>query len=230
MLSCTILISSCGTARIREMQLSAREASPDNFVQTKDMVVHPVADMRKFKFKPDTLLAKQDDRFFARYDDKAEYVRLIKGPMNLYYQYSTYLSTSFSAPTSFNPSGMSSNTRTKITRYFDLGLDQPLVYFSRDNLYSNVKGCSPCMNVIKDYDKTRKYLRTWKFINWGAIGGALVIGFTSDARNLSDFEAYGFAGGFVGGLFSEMYRLTRVGKNEVKLEDAVRVYNQYAIK
>ena len=124
---------------------------------------------------------------------------------------------------------MSTHQRTRITRYFDLGLDQPLIYFDRESIGKYAAGCNLCLAELNKYDQNRKFLKWWKYGNWTALAGALFIGLTGDsnASDDSDFRVYGFAGLFVGGLSSEFYRLTRVGRNEARLENVVGEYNLF---
>ena len=131
-----IVISSlaCGSARVRSLQLTAREPAPEMFVQKKNMEIIPVTSFKNFDYDRDSLIAIQGERTFRRLDDGKEYVRLIKGPMNLYYLYTYYTTTSFNGPSAANPSGVSIDMRTRITRYFDQGLDQPLIYFNRESI------------------------------------------------------------------------------------------------
>jgi hypothetical protein len=58
------------------------------------------------------------------------------------------------------------------------------------------------------------------------MGTGLTLGLVGDPQQLSDFQAYGFVTFLFGGIISEVYRLTRVSKNEKKLEHAIMVYNQ----
>ncbi len=227
-ISLAFLLSSCGTVRIRHMRLAAREESPDMFVQTKDMKIIPVTESTRKDYKNEDLIASQDKRSFNRMDGKKEYVRLIKGPMNLYYEFTPYTSMTVSAPTAMNPSGVSSHTRVNVDRYFDLGLDQPLIYFNRKNIGDNTTGCHQCMEILNRYDQKRKYLKWWKYTNWASIAGGLTIAFSSPQRAsaYTDLSVYSFAGLFFGGLGSEFYRMTRVGKNELRLEEAVNKYNE----
>jgi hypothetical protein len=228
-ISLAFLISSCGTARIRHMSLEAREVSPEMFVQTKDMTIIPVTESTRKDYKDEDLIAFQDKRSFNRIDGKKEYVRLIKGRMNLYYVFTDYLSTSFSTPNAMNPTGMSTHTRTHVSRYFDLGLDKPLIYFNRENLGKNISGCKPCKNELALYDQKRKGLKWWKYANFASMAGSLVVAFSGpqqDASKYTDLQIYGFPLLLFGGFGSELYRLSRVGKNEIRLEEAVNMYNQ----
>lgn len=224
-----LILSSCGSARIRSLQLTARESSPEMFIQTKMMEVIPVSDFSVVRYDRDSLIALQDERTFRRLDGDEDYVRVIKGPMSLYYLYTQYTTTSFHGPSSANPSGVSTHQRTRITRYFDLGLDQPLIYFDRESIGKYTVECIPCLAELKKYDHNRNALKWWKYTNWTALAGALVIGLTGDnnVSDDSDFRVYGFAGLLVGGLTSEFYRLTRVGRNEARLEEVVEKYNMF---
>ena len=220
---------SCGSARIRSMQLTAKEPSPEMFLMKKNMEVVPVTDFRQIKYDRDSLIALQTENVFRRLDGEEDYVRLIKGPMNLYYLYTHYTTTSFHGPSSANPSGVSTHQRTRITRYFDLGLDQPLIYFDRESIGKYTSGCNPCLMQLQKYDSRRKTLKWWKYGNWSALATALIIGLTGDnnVNDDSDLRVYGFAGLLVGGLTSEFYRLTRVNKNEARLEEVVSRYNSF---
>jgi len=220
---------SCGSARIRSLQLTAKEPSPEMFVQKKNREIIPVTTFKHFDYDRDTLIALQDGVTFRRIDDDKEYVRLIKGPMNLYYLYTHYTTTSFHGPSSGNPSGVSTHQRTRITRYFDLGIDQPLVYFNRESIGKYTAGCNTCLMELKGYDRNRTILKWWKYGNWTALAGALLIGLTGDNNGSddSDLRIYGFEGLLSGGLVSEFYRLTRVNKNEARLEDVVKEYNNF---
>jgi hypothetical protein len=220
---------SCGSARIRSLQLTAKETSPEMFVQKRNMEIIPVSSFKNYKYDRDSLIALQDDRAFRRLDDDKEYIRLIKGPMNLYYLYTHYTTTSFHGPSAANPSGVSLDQRTRITRYFDLGVDQPLTYFDRESIGQHTSGCNPCLAELTKYDHNLKFLKWWKYGNWTALAGALVIGLTGDnhVSNDSDFRVYGFAGLLLGGLSSELYRLSRVSKNEARLENVVEKYNKF---
>jgi len=135
-----------------------------------------------------------------------------------------------SSPSSINPTGMNMVTRRRLSRYFDFGPDQALIRFDRENLGVHTKACKTCQDVLLDYDRTKSGLRWWKYGNWAAIAGGLVIAFTSDNNVSDDSDAriYGFTGLFFGGLFSEAFRLSRVSKNEVKLEEVVVKYNQFS--
>ncbi|HUR30495.1 MAG TPA: hypothetical protein VMZ69_03630 [Saprospiraceae bacterium] len=220
---------SCGSARIRSLQLTAKEPSPPMFIKTKNLEVIPVSDFSLIRYNRDSLIALQTENNFRRLDGDEDYVRLIKGPMNLYYLYNQYTTTSFHGPSSANPSGMSTLQRTSISRYFDLGLDKPLIYFDRESIEKHTVGCNPCLAELKKYDRNRKSLTWWKYANWTALAGGLVIGLTGDT-NVSDdgdFRIYGFAGLLVGGLSSELYRMSRVGRNEARLEEVVDEYNKF---
>lgn len=197
------------------------------FVQNKNLEIIPVTDFNNFDFDRDSLIAIQDEGSYMRLSDRKSYVRILKGRMNMYYLYTHYTTTSFHGPSSANPSGISHDTRTKITRYFDLGLDQPLVLFDRQNMGIYTKECVSCLDVLHSYDNSRKALKWWKYGNWAAIGGALVWIFTGDQNvsDDSDLRIYGNTGLFFGGLTSEIYRLTRVKKVEIKLEKVVETYN-----
>ena len=220
---------SCGSARVRSLQLTARESSPEMFIQTKNLEVIPVSDFSLIRYNRDSLIALQTGNTFRRLNGDEDYVRLIKGPMNLYYLYTHYTTTTFHGPSSANPSGLSNDQRTGITRYFDLGLDQPLIRFDRESIETYTKGCNPCLGELKKYDQNRKALKWWKYGNWTVLAGGLVIGLTGDSNvgDDSDFRVYGFAGLLVGGLTSELYRLTRVNKNNARLEEVVEEYNRF---
>lgn len=220
---------SCGSARIRSLQLTAREPSPEMFIKTKSMEVIPVSDFSTVRYNRDSLIALQDGRAFRRLEGDEEYVRIMKGPMNLYYLYTQYTTTTFHGPSSANPSGVSNDQRTRISRYIDLGLDQPLIDFNRESIDKYMMGCNSCLAQLNKYDNNRNTLKWWKYGNWTVLAGALVIGLTGD-NNVSDggnFRIYGFAGLLVGGLTSELYRMTRVGRNEARLEEVVEQYNRF---
>ncbi|MBK9983894.1 MAG: hypothetical protein IPP15_16260 [Saprospiraceae bacterium] len=211
MFSMVFLLSSCDTARIRHMSLAAREDSPEMFVQTKDMTIIPVTESTRKDYKDEDLIASQDKRSFNRIDGKKEYVRLIKGRMNLYYEFTDYLTTSFSTPNAMNPTGMSTHTRTHVSRFFDLGLDKPIIYFNRENLGNNTTGCRPCKNELALYDQKRKGLKWWKYANFASIAGSFVVGFSgpSEASKYTDLQIYGFPLLLFGGFGSEIYRVSR---------------------
>ena len=198
------------------------------FVQKKNLEIIPVTSFKFFN-SPDSLIAMQDERAFRRLDDDKQYVRLIRGPMNLYYLYTQYTTTSFHGPSAANPSGMSTHQRTRITRYFDLGLQQPLIYFDRESIGKYTQECNVCLAQLKKYDNTRSSLKWWKYANWSALAGALALGLTGDNNggDDSDLRIYGFAGLLFGGLTSEFYRLSRVVRNEARLEEVVGEYNRF---
>ena len=221
-----LIITSCGTARLNEMRLAAKEESPPMFVQNTEKEIIPVTDFKKFKFNSDSLTAKQDKYGYSRIVDNYEYMRTIKGRMNLYLKFSSYTSTYYTGNYGLDASGWHSSTKSRLDPYFDIGADQPLVLLNRQNLGPYLKDCSPCKAVLKDYDQTRKHLQTWKYINWASMGTGLALGLIGDPKELSDFQAYGFVTFLFGGVISEVYRLTRVSKNEKKLEHAIMVYNQ----
>lgn len=225
-----LICSSCGTARINQLQELAKEDSPEMFIQKLNKEIIPVTDFRKYEIAPDSILAKQTHESYSRFDKGEEYIRLMKGRMNLYYHYTPYTMMSMSSPSAINPTGMKMVSRRRLSRYFDFGQDQALIKFDRANLETHTSGCSTCLDVLKKYDRTKNGLRWWKYTNWASIAGGLVIAFTADnnVSDDSDLRIYGFTGLFFGGIFSEAFRLTRVSKNEFRLEEVVVKYNQFS--
>jgi hypothetical protein len=223
-----LLFSSCRLGYFNKLKLAAREESPEMFVQNTKKEIIPVADFRKHKFSTDTLLSWQTKSAYTRQSEGKSYERIIKGAMNMY-TYTTYNTySSYSSTANFGRGGMDVDSRPSTLPYFDLGLETPLIYFSRKNLSEPMEPCKPCMDILHQYDKGEKRLKTWKLINFAALGGSLAIAFAS-GDDISDFAVWSFTGLFFGGLASEGYRISRKGKNYMRLYDSVHAYNQYRL-
>lgn len=217
------MLVSCSTSRLKSLKLEAKETSPELFIKTLNGEVITFETKDKIQFDLDSISAMQDKYSYKRVEKGISYERMYKGPMNLYYRYVFYPGMEF------NPAfGYTSDNHSKSTLYFDLGADRPLIFFTYDSLLLHTKNCLPCHDVLRNYDQTHKRLNTWKFINWGAIAASIVIVATSEGNSeLSDLQAYSFAGLFFGGIISGVYRSTRVNKNQTRLLDIVKAYNTY---
>src|SRR5688500_19077241 len=78
---------SCGSARVRSLQLTAREPSPEKFLLTKNKDVIPVADFSLIRYDRDSVIALQTENTFRRHDGDVDNERVLKGQMNLNYLY-----------------------------------------------------------------------------------------------------------------------------------------------
>lgn len=228
-------MTSCGMARITQLRKEAREDVPYNFVQTKDGQIVNSEDARVEKIPEDEIVARQDEGAYFRVDGENTYLRLMKGDLNLYYQFTTSYSTEYvpartirtpGYPDMHTPAGFQTRSRTSATRFFDKGLDQAPIRLTRNNLEPYVRDCSACMQMLAKYDKVHRQNKIWKYVNWSATAGAVTIALVNSNKSLSDGETAVFGTLFFGSIISGVFRHRAKGYNQWRLEDTIGVYNQ----
>ncbi|MEJ7912072.1 MAG: hypothetical protein WKF70_02870, partial [Chitinophagaceae bacterium] len=147
--------------------------------------------------------------------------RIKKGLINMYRTSETY--QDYSPGTSRAGSGWS--TRTRIVYHLQKGDNAAVEKFSPSVTKTYVQDYAPAKDFIDVYDATQKKVKTWSWINTGAVVGSFfMMAQGSKGSTLTPVGAAGL-GLFVGGLVNGVVNKVRKGRNFANLELAIDAYN-----
>lgn len=239
-----VLFSSCNKhySRFARSFKGGKEDSGQNFVITKDgnkinssevKEKSPLFSKSVLKLDDGTkvpvrdVMAYQNDAgYYARLNNTGGLLKRVhKGTIDIYEK----VSVTYNAPTyRTNGIGMGGwsggGSTTRIDYYLKKGLNgEPVAMFPSNGkeILSLVSDYAPSADLMMAFNKKRKQLQTISYINWGLIGGGLVMIFASK----SDAMMYTGGGLLFGGMVSGLVNIIRKGKNYNRMFDAITEYN-----
>lgn len=169
------------------------------------------------------ILAYQNSNAYYRRVEGQFAPRIKKGLINMYVTTETYQEfQSSSAP----GGGARWRTRTRNIYHLQKG-EGFVVRFEPKILEEYVKDYPPAMEYIEEYKKQMKKIRTWSWINTGAVVGGIAMAAAAGIDQNDNLTPAGYAGVglFVGGIVSGFVNKFRRIKPHRNLELALDEYN-----
>lgn len=241
----SVFFFSCaGVKKFRGDLASAKDRDRKNFVQTNDGTIYEVNEVvfrnplfgkstveidKNTKINAKDILAYQNSTGYYRRVEGMLAPRIKKGLINMYLTTQTYQEFESSAS---HGGGGHWRTRTRYFYHLQKGDDAPVVRFDPNVLEEYVKDYPAAMEYIEAYKMQMKKVRTWSWVNTGAVVGGIVMVGTAGLDNNNNVTPAGYAGVglFVGGLVSGVVNKFRRIKPYKNLELAIDEYNSQILK
>ena len=232
----SVLLTSCfSSSRFSENLYAARDKDHKSFVQTKDGTITEADEVKlrspligkstiqldgETKIPVKEVLAYQNNTAYYRNISGQFAPRIQKGLINMYQ--TTQMYTEFST----SPTGRST-TRTRVRYYYWLqkGDNAETVSFTPDVTEQYVRDYAPAMDYMDVYRQTQKKVKTWSWINTGAVIGGLFLATQGVNGDQVNAAGYGGASLFLGGIVNGFVNKIRKAKNYKNLQLAIDVYN-----
>jgi hypothetical protein len=242
-----VLLSSCGGPRKLQSDIrNSRDKDRGTFVQTEDGTVlegeslkvkYPffkkayveINKSEKVKLR-DVVVLQNEEGYYRKINGQLA-PRIKKGGINTYLTTKTV--TEYEAPSTSN--GNMGRHRSRVVEIYYLQKTDSGVVKQMTPAVVNefVSDYEPAKEFMDEYYRTQRKVRTWSWINTGAVVGGAVLMVTSggdggdDGQNDDlDAQAYVGFGLFMGGLINGVVNKFRKGRNYKNLELAIDEYNR----
>jgi hypothetical protein len=240
-----VVFSSCAASkRFREDVNASRDKERGNFIETFDGEViegdnlnvrypffkKPFVEINKqevVKLKDVKVL--QNNAGYYRNVNGQLAPRVKKGLLNMYMTTETY--QEYQAPSGANTTGRW-KTRVRYVYWIQKGAEGGITRFTPDALRGMISDYEPAMEYMNEYDRQMKKVRTWSWINTGAVIGGLVLAGAAGTDENNNVTAAGYAGAglFAGGLIYGIVNKVRRVKAYKNVELAFDEYNRQGLR
>ena len=237
-----VLLTSCGRARRMQADIrNSRDKDRGNFVQTEDGTIVEGESMKvkypffkkayveinkseKVKLR-DVVVLQNDEGYYRKINGQLA-PRIKKGGINTYL--TTRTVTEYEAPNVSNNNRGRHRTRIVEIYYLQKSDSGAVKQMTPAVVNEMVSDYGPAKEFMDEYYRTQRKVRTWSWINTGAVVGGVVLMVTSseDENGDLDPQAYAGFGLFMGGLINGIVNKFRKGRNYRNLELAIDEYNR----
>ena len=173
----------------------------------------------------DVVVLQNDEGYYRKINGQLA-PRIKKGGINTYL--TTRTVTEYEAPSTSN--GTMGRHRSRVVEvYYLQKTDSGAVKQMTPAVVNEfVSDYEPAKEFMDEYYRTQRKVRTWSWINTGAVVGGVALMVTSSEDENGDLapQAYAGFGLFMGGLINGVVNKFRKGRNYKNLELAIDEYNR----